>query len=418
MGTGFDDVASLTSSPPYTPIVPSRAETSRLPRTGLRRILHVINGEHYSGAERVQDLLAARLPEFGYEVGFACIKHKKFATARQYREARLHEMGMRSRLDLRAVGKLCEIIDHYGYELIHAHTPRSVMIGKLAATCCRLPLVYHAHSPTSRDSTRSSLNRINAIAEKLSLIGAARLITVSESLYEHMQGLGYRKERLTVVPNGVPCVSPVPDRPEPAEPWVLGTIALFRPRKGTEVLLDAMAILRQRGVRVRLRAVGGFETEEYERLLRRRASELEIEEQVEWVGFQRDVNSQLQRMDLFVLPSLFGEGLPMVILEAMAMGIPVVGTQVEGVPEAIRHGIEGRVARPGDPLDLAKSIAAIMDGDDSWVAMREAAIRRQNERFSDRAMAQRVAEVYDELLPGCPRAEAAPAVVGGSTFGG
>ena len=403
METGFGDAASLASSSLassfLTPLAPSQESDAGSRPIESRRVLHVINGEHYSGAERVQDLLAARLPEFGYEVGFACVKHKRFSEARQYRQARIHEIDMRARFDFRAVVQLCEVIDRYGYQLIHAHTPRSVMIGKLAATRCSLPLVYHAHSPTSRDSTRSTLNRINAMAEKLSLIGAARLITVSESLHGHMRAMGYRREQLTVVPNGVPCVIPVPEHPEPTDPWVLGTIALFRPRKGTEVLLDAIAILRQRGLDVRLRAVGGFETEEYEQTLRQRASELKVEDLIEWTGFQRDVNSQLQQMDLFVLPSLFGEGLPMVVLEAMAMGIPVVGTDVEGVPEAIRNGVEGRVARPGDPLDLAKSIGSIIGGDDSWREMRAAAIQRQNDHFSDRTMAKRVAAVYDEILP-------------------
>ena len=125
---------------------------------------------------------------------------------------------------------------------------------------------------------------------------------------------------------------------------------------------------------------------------------VKIEEHIQWVGFQRDVNAQLQQMDLFVLPSLFDEGLPMVVLESMAMGIPVIGTDVEGVPEAICDGIEGRVARAGDPLDLANSIADVMDRDGCWLSMQEAAIRRQNSQFSDRTMAQRLASVYDEIL--------------------
>ncbi len=398
METGFDDTVSLASSS-HTPIGSTGDSGIRSDASALRRVLHVINGEHYSGAERVQDLLSARLPEFGYEVGFACVKHQKFAEARQYRETRIHEIRMRTRFDFRAVMQLCEVVNRHGYELIHAHTPRSVLIGRLVAQCCGLPLIYHVHSPTSRDSTRSAINRVNAISERLSLIGAARLITVSESLQRHMRSVGYRSEQLTVVPNGVPCMSRIPDHPEPTEPWVLGTIALFRPRKGTEVLLNTIAILRDRGVNVRLRAVGGFETAAYEQTLRQRAAELKIEDRVEWIGFQRDVNTQLRRMDLFVLPSLFGEGLPMVVLEAMAMGIPVVGTDVEGVPEAIRDGVEGRVARPGDPVDLAKSIDKIISGNDSWHALRDAAIERQAEHFSDRTMAERVAAVYDEVLP-------------------
>src|SRR5688572_4459141 len=64
------------------------------PAVGLIRVLHVINGEHYSGAERVQDLLAEALPDLGFEVGFACVKPGRFPEARRYRDARLYEMPM------------------------------------------------------------------------------------------------------------------------------------------------------------------------------------------------------------------------------------------------------------------------------------------------------------------------------------
>ena len=62
--------------------------------------------------------------------------------------------------------------------------------------------------------------------------------------------------------------------------------------------------------------------------------QLRLSEQITWTGFTRDVTAELLKMDLFVLPSLFGEGLPMVVLEAMAAGVPVVATRVAGMPEA------------------------------------------------------------------------------------
>ena len=103
-------------------------------------------------------------------------------------------------------------------------------------------------------------------------------------------------------------------------------------------------------------------------------------------------------MDLFVLPSLFGEGLPMVILEAMAAGVPIVATRVEGVPEAIRDGVEGLIASPDDAGDLARAIARYVRGQADWSQLRVAAHRRQAERFSDRSMAEGVAEVYQRVL--------------------
>src|SRR5262245_45174319 len=92
------------------------------------RVLHVINGEHYAGAERVQDLLAARLPEFGYEVGFACVKPVQFPNLRKSTQTPLYDLSMRSRIDLRAAWELRRIIRQDGYELLHAHTPRSLLV--------------------------------------------------------------------------------------------------------------------------------------------------------------------------------------------------------------------------------------------------------------------------------------------------
>jgi glycosyltransferase involved in cell wall biosynthesis len=149
---------------------------------------------------------------------------------------------------------------------------------------------------------------------------------------------------------------------------------------------------------VRLLAVGGFETAEYEAAIKQLADQLGVSKHIEWTGFTREVGQQLNRMDLMVLPSLFGEGLPMVVLEAMAAGVPVVGTCVEGVPEAVRDGLDGTLAQPGDATDLARAIRRITSGELSWSALSDSAYERQRECFSDRAMAQGVAEVYRQVL--------------------
>ena len=79
--------------------------------------------------------------------------------------------------------------------------------------------------------------------------------------------------------------------------------------------------------------------------------------------FPSDVPAELGAMDLLVLPSLFGEGLPMVVLEAMAAGVPVVATRVEGVPEAIGDGVNGVLAAAGHAADLARAIARVVRGE-------------------------------------------------------
>ncbi len=362
------------------------------------RVLHVINGEHYSGAERVQDLLALELGQFGFNVSFACLKDGKFAATRRAQRAELRTFPMNSRLDLRPAWELAAWLRQEQFSLVHTHTPRAVMVGRLAAWIARVPLVHHVHSPTGRDSTRRWQDTISAKAENYSLLGVDAVIAVSRSLANYAAAQGVPRARIHVVPNGVPVVGPLTNRLAPRRPWTLGTVALFRPRKGLEVLLDAMARLRRAGVDVRLRAIGEFETEEYQRRIRAQVERLGVGEFITWTGFTKDVSAELERLDLFVLPSLFGEGLPMVVLEAMAAGVPVVGTKVEGVPEAIRDGIDGVLAEPGDAQDLARAINSFVCGEVDWSSCRQHAHSRQAAMFSDVSMARGVANVYREVL--------------------
>jgi glycosyltransferase involved in cell wall biosynthesis len=376
---------------------PSNNESAALPTKAVR-VLHVINGEHYAGAERVQDLLAACLPKHGFDVGFACVKPERFAELRQSQASPLYDTPMHGKFDLRPARAIAKLVRREDYELIHAHTARTAMIGALAARSAGVPFVYHVHSPTSRNSTHRWADWLSTFVERRSLRRASRLIAVSESLAGEMTRQGFSPERIAVVHNGVPSLYEVPFRRTPTGAWMLGTVALFRPRKGLEVLLDALRILRQENYPVRVKAIGAFETSDYERTIREQANRLGLEESIEWTGFTSDVNSELLTLDLFVLPSLFGEGLPMVILEAMAAGVPVIAAAVEGVPEAIRDGKDGLLTIPGDADDLARAIAELIDNRADWQMLRGNAMTRQSELFSDQSMARGVAQVYRRVL--------------------
>lgn len=360
-------------------------------------VLHLINGEYYSGAERVQDLLAERLPDFGFRAELACVKPGAFVRHRQSR-APLYETPMRGRLDLRPLRQLVRLVRRQDYRLIHAHTPRTAMLGALVSRFTGVPLVYHLHSPASRDSTRRWRNWLNGVIERMSLRRAAALVAVSQSLADQAVRDGWDARRLYVVPNGVPCRTVRPPRPESQTTWTLGTVALFRPRKGIEVLLEATAILRSQGWDARLRAVGGFETAAYQRQVKDYAQRLGLDGTIDWIGFTPDVDRQLAQMDLFVLPSLFGEGMPMVVLEAMAAGVPVVASRVEGIPEVIRDGKEGLLVEPRDAQALAGRIGCLLRKEFSWSCLQSAAAQRQGQRFSDRSMACGVAEAYRSVL--------------------
>ena len=146
---------------------------------------------------------------------------------------------------------------------------------------------------------------------------------------------------------------------------------LIRP-KGVHVLLDALAILARRGETHRLTVAG---TGPEETSLRRQSEVLGLAERVEFAGFCSldRVWALMDDADLFVFPS-FGEGMPRVLLEAMARGLPIVSTGVGGIPGIIEHGRNGWLVQPGQSEPLAAAIRAALGDGDAWTKASEAGI--------------------------------------------
>lgn len=362
------------------------------------RALHVINGEHYAGAERVQDLLAARLPQCGVELGFACLKPGRFSAMRQARSAPLFDMPMRTRFDLRPAIRLARLVRREGYDLLHTHSARALLIARLAAALCGVPIVHHVHGNTSSEVAGRRFTRLNAWAERKSLPAAEAVIAVSASVADYLCALGVRAERLHVVRNGVPTRASCTDRTTWSANAALGFIALLRPRKGLETFLEAAALLRSRGLAARLRIVGRFESTEYEREVHRRAEQLGLAEDIDWRGFQQRVDAELDAMDLLIFPSILPEGMPMVLLEAMAAGVPIVASRVSGITDVVADREEALLFSPGDAVALADAVSELAGDAALRERLRRTAFCRQRKQFSDASMAATVADIYRHVL--------------------
>ena len=361
--------------------------------------LHLINGEHFSGAERVQQLLGHRLPDFGVSAHFACLKPDKFPELCGLKLDSVRSIGMKSRFDLSIVQLIADYANETQSDVLHAHTPRTAMIASFVSRRCELPWVYHVHSPTARDSTRGMVNRVNDWVEAYSLRNADHIITVSKSLRREMLLRGHSRNKITAVANGVAEQPPIdPASRLDQRTWKLGMVALVRPRKGIEVLLEAIAKLNGAKDRITLDVIGGFETPEYESNIRGLIQRLNLDGIVHLRGFTKDVPAVMRTLDAMVLPSLFGEGMPMVVLEALACGVPVIATRVEGTPEVIRHGQEGLLARPQDSDSLSQAIQVFISDRSDWSRMSRLAVERHRQGFSDVKMAERTANVYRKLI--------------------
>ena len=152
--------------------------------------------------------------------------------------------------------------------------------------------------------------------------------------------------------------SPPSARPAP-DIFEILCVGRLTPAKGQHLLIDALERLAQQGRRVRLRLVGSGPDESS---LRERAANSEFPECVAFEGAdnQDRIRSLYAAADIFCLPS-FAEGIPVVLMEAMAMGIPCVSTHINGIPELIRNGIDGLVVAPSDLDALVQALAKLMD---------------------------------------------------------
>ncbi len=225
------------------------------------------------------------------------------------------------------------------------------------------------------------LLRIEAL---LSYLGT--VVVPSKALADYAIRCGFPSQRIRVIPNGVPVRR---REPGPAHrPLVIGTAALLERRKGIDVLLEASARL---AIPHRLVIMGdGPLRAELEALANRLGAS------AEFAGFVPDLAGRLEELDVFVLPSR-GENLPVAILEAMAVALPVVATRVGGVPEVVRDGESGLLVEPEDVEGLAAALARLAEGEERERLGRAAAARIA-EHFEAGLVARQMVALYRELV--------------------
>ena len=174
----------------------------------------------------------------------------------------------------------------------------------------------------------------------------------------------------------------------------VGTVAVLVKRKGHRFLLEAAAIIKQRGIKVRYQFAGdGPEKKELEKMV----AQLGLREEVSFPGFLPDVAAFLANVDIFVLPSLY-EGLGVAVLEAMAAGKPIVSSRVGGIPELIRHRESGLLVPAGSAESLADAISLLLSQESLAESMGRRAWQKVREEFTLEQMGKKNETFYYELL--------------------
>ncbi len=176
----------------------------------------------------------------------------------------------------------------------------------------------------------------------------------------------------------------------PTDALLLGVGVRFTEQKGLRYLLEAMPKVHEAVPNTHLVMAGyGPLAEELEKT----AASLDVDTVTHFVGARLDMVEVLLALDVYVLPSVW-EGLPMVLLEAMAAGLPVVASRVGGVPEAVEHERTGLLVQPRRPAELAAALIALLRDEERRRAYGLAARRAFEERFTAQHMTRRYAELY------------------------
>jgi glycosyltransferase involved in cell wall biosynthesis len=173
---------------------------------------------------------------------------------------------------------------------------------------------------------------------------------------------------------------------------IIGSIGRLSRQKGFDILLQAVHQLDRKTVHVLI--IGNGREEAH---LRSLAHSLRISRQIHFAGYRYDVPQLLGALDLYVHPARF-EGMPNALLEAMAAGVPIVATAVDGSNELIEDGLHGWLVRPEDPAALASALAAALDDRDE--AARRATAARQ--RIQTQYGLANMVQAWEEVLGGTP----------------
>ena len=308
--------------------------------------------------------------------------------------------------DILALYHLIQIIEEGGYDLVHTHTSKAGLLGRIAASVCGVPAIVHSsHGTILQGYFSPVVTSMFALAESFASTICDRIICLTQNeIGQYVDaGIG-RTEQYASIFNGIDLKAfeqRAGDRRalraefdfEPDD-IVCVTVGRLVPVKGQSDLLRAFAEASKRNGRLRLLLLGDGELRQD---LERQSEQLGILSRTTFAGWRDDVAELLDACDIFVLTSL-NEGLGLVLIEAMAKQLPVVATAVGGVPDVVIDSLTGTLVRPGDYGAIAEAIAHLAMSKGLRETMGKRGYDRAHDLFSIDETVRNTEQVYRELI--------------------
>ncbi len=366
------------------------------------RVLHAIRqGEIGGGESHVLDLVG-HLDVDKYESVVLAFSEGEMVTKLRAYGVVCEVLSSKRPFDLLVWPRVKKIIKKYNIDLVHAHGTRACSNVFWAAKSVGVPLIYTVHG-WSFHSVHSALSqKIRLMSEKFLVKQTNLNILVSKS--NQKEGL----EKLNipnsaVIHNGINFSKFDPSRKfllsrkdlsVPEGKIIVGMIARLTEQKDPLTFIKAAWLVNEKQLPIHFVIVGGGELEERCKSL---TNELGIEDQITFAGFRSDIPAVLNLMDIYCLPSLW-EGLPIGLIEAMAMNKAVIATPVDGTQELIEDEITGRFMNMQEPFHLAEIIAEVSANHELRHRLGKKAFEFVRKNFSVDKMALQTSSLYEKLV--------------------
>lgn len=365
------------------------------------KVLYLIDSLGYGGAERLLVDLVIRMKERGVDVVVVSMTNRiplvQHLNTMDIPVTTLAFDGTiySARQMWQAAAKLRTIIQSERVQIVHSHLYTSDILARISAPLsCKLINTIHSRDPwwyerkRLRSVGRTMLDSISHRAR------GVRSIAVSEdAANEAISRLRINASAVRVIFNGINMNAFVARRDRRALSTII-QVARFYPVKGHRTALLAFANLLVDNPDLQLVWCGGGPEEES---LRREAKRLGIDRSVRFLGFRSDVAEQLAQADIFWMPSKW-EGMPIACIEAMAMELPIVASNVGGIPELVVDRVTGLLIEPDSPVLLAEATRILLHDPGRARALGSASRVRAQQCFSIDATVDSYIQAYRDML--------------------
>lgn len=271
--------------------------------------------------------------------------------------------------------------------LLNTHNFKGLLFGWVGATLLRLPLVITQHGFTPRSRKQKFYTWLSL--QLCRTASVKQVVCVAQSIASLHLDASVQAEKLQVIPNGLPAAPAMPPALE-RQRWLAGYVGRLSSEKGPDLFLDALIALCHQHPQLDAVMLGDGPERE---ALQARIDAAGLQQRIRLPGYQTAMQGWWQQLDALVISSRT-EGTPMILLEAMQAGVPVVAFAVGGIPDVLQDRHNGLLAAPTDTVTLARQLDTLLAEPKLAAQLRDNARRTQQERYDLKALAERWSQLY------------------------